>query len=857
MSYRYKNESGGQPWLWIVCVGLYSTVLWLTYISDPLPFQLLAKHPDLCKNAVFVDVDYEKLMHTKSQIIRSTSQLKDLLPDLKASSKHESVLTSSPRYVAVGCDLRDLPRLEAAINSEINLDSCEVLFVAEVSLTYMEISAADAVLAWAPGIAKYVRFLLLEQYLPGGRDHPFARTMLNHFEKLQAPLKSIHQYDSLEKQERRFHNYGWPTVRATSLWECWQDQESWQDQASRLPCGSDFTPAERRQLDFVEAFDEWEEFGLFASHYFILKASSFGGQTRNDFDMQIQNQFQKHSKLLDSVSQNVSTWSLICLENSTLKCRRRYGAAVPEKDRVIGHHGGLGPQSRLRSIDLYGLSTESSTNLILPSSGIAARMCHTITSLSDKMCLLVGGRSSPDKAMSDCWFRSESGWTQVTDIPAARYRHAATRVGIPGNSPAVVVFGGKHNTTHVLGDWLLWQPGTGWRTLGCWSKNGELPPPRFSASLVCLEHDQGLLFGGVSEDGRVLRDLWFWKLTRQGESTIIRVEDWSCNLGLGDARSYLRARCVVNRFGAAVCPINGGVIIVGGISTYGVHQLQNEIVEVLLENKLNLPCRIEFRILCGLETLSNRPLLIGNSLSFVDQETIFSLGGGAVCFSFGTHWNEDTWILQKAKTTPETGWALRDVNREEGDNRIPVNHVADVGPIQVAENLPGVARIEIRTALEFDELAKKSQPIILDSLDIGDCTKLWSIEYLRAKIGPDRMVSTFHVIDCSVSQTLQVTVHEAKSQNMNFQNKNFVYAKKKFGDFLEQIEKGEHQYLRSISTEKPTETPANLGHDFPAIAGDFKLPAELVTVASNAHSSPLRMSGPVTMWLHYDVSFDA
>lgn len=101
-----------------------------------------------------------------------------------------------------------------------------------------------------------------------------------------------------------------------------------------------------------------------------------------------------------------------------------------------------------------------------------------------------------------------------------------------------------------------------------------------------------------------------------------------------------------------------------------------------------------------------------------------------------------------------------------------------------------------------------------------------------------------------------MVVHEAKSKNMNFQNKNFEYVKKKFGNFLDEIATGKTQYLRSISNDKPTETPANLEQDFPEISEDFRLPAELAAVVSSAHSSPLRVSGPVTMWLHYDVSLN-
>lgn len=99
----------------------------------------------------------------------------------------------------------------------------------------------------------------------------------------------------------------------------------------------------------------------------------------------------------------------------------------------------------------------------------------------------------------------------------------------------------------------------------------------------------------------------------------------------------------------------------------------------------------------------------------------------------------------------------------------------------------------------------------------------------------------------------QVVVHEATEQHMNFQTKNFKYCTKRFGDFVDQITTGSMQYLRSLATERPSEKAANLTADFPELALDFKLPPQLESVARNAHSSPLRISGPVTMWLHYDV----
>lgn len=88
---------------------------------------------------------------------------------------------------------------------------------------------------------------------------------------------------------------------------------------------------------------------------------------------------------------------------------------------------------------------------------------------------------------------------------------------------------------------------------------------------------------------------------------------------------------------------------------------------------------------------------------------------------------------------------------------------------------------------------------------------------------------------------------------MDFVIRNFDYVKKRFGDFIDEIANGEKLYLRSLSAEKPSELPTELTRDFPSIAEDFQLPPELAMAAQNMHSSPLRISGPVNMWLHYDV----
>ena len=88
---------------------------------------------------------------------------------------------------------------------------------------------------------------------------------------------------------------------------------------------------------------------------------------------------------------------------------------------------------------------------------------------------------------------------------------------------------------------------------------------------------------------------------------------------------------------------------------------------------------------------------------------------------------------------------------------------------------------------------------------------------------------------------------------MDFNTKNFGYVTKAFADFANEVRQGRRLYLRALSTQEPSALPASLINDFPGIAGDFVLPPQLSFVEENTFSSVLRISGPVNMWLHYDV----
>ncbi|KAG6012950.1 tRNA methyltransferase ppm2 [Claviceps lovelessii] len=103
--------------------------------------------------------------------------------------------------------------------------------------------------------------------------------MLNHFDKLKTPLKSVAQYPTLSKQIDRFTSRGFHEANIWDLWQAWSSEEF-------------VTSAERASLDVIEPFDEWEDFILFGRHYFIIHASTSPGfnedeMTQSDYQAKL------------------------------------------------------------------------------------------------------------------------------------------------------------------------------------------------------------------------------------------------------------------------------------------------------------------------------------------------------------------------------------------------------------------------------------------------------------------------------------------------------------------------------------------------------------------------------------------
>jgi tRNA wybutosine-synthesizing protein 4 len=153
-------------------------------------------------------------------------------------------------------------------------------------------------------------------------------------------------------------------------------------------------------------------------------------------------------------------------------------------------------------------------------------------------------------------------------------------------------------------------------------------------------------------------------------------------------------------------------------------------------------------------------------------------------------------------------------------------------------SLETIPRIRLESSSTFAEIMKAGKPVILEQADLGICVKNWTADYLVSRVGKDR----------------KVVVHEATTEKMDFNAKNFNYVTKEFGMFMDEVARGGKMYLRALSEGSPADKPAVLSHDFPSLAEEFILPPGLSFVAENTFSSVLRITGPVNMWLHYDVS---
>ena len=562
---------------------------------------------------------------------------------------------------------------------------------------------------------------MLEQHLPAGAGHPFAAKMVKHFETIQTPLQAIQEYPRLVDQERRFLKAGWSAATARSLWDLWSDDQF-------------ITSHQRLSLGALEQFDEWEEFALFASHYFLLIASNTS-----------------RVKACESFVESTTIGSVAPSHDVHLKPYpstpegRPEMAFPPRKHAILYesradkycHHGGFGVEERLNSADVYcgsNVGLASFTHDALPPIVMAARMCHTATTFTPNKldnspydCFIAGGRASPDIIFADCWLRKNNIWRQIQDLPIPLYRHCATRITGVGNDEAVLVYGGKTVDGMVSNEWLVWTKPASWVKLKC-SDKGLLP--RFGASMISDGPNSGILLGGMRDDGTILSEIWRWSIDfdRQPPEVIVSARYH---------KSSMLQQCIC-RFGATLTQGRSSVYLVGGLVHQGVLSAELDVVEVLLKEPFTV---VPYHFHKSHQVPA--PLLVGHN-SIWDGQGLVVVGGGALCFSFGNYTNIGVWRKIPGGDVQYKPWSLWAETMQEGERspkrlRLTIN--GKPRDVRSARELSVSMPDHPYKNLSFEEIVREAEPMIRRGLKVGPCTHKWTTEYLKRAVGSDLKVS--------------------------------------------------------------------------------------------------------------------
>ncbi|XP_048350930.1 tRNA wybutosine-synthesizing protein 4 isoform X2 [Sphaerodactylus townsendi] len=577
---------------------------------DSLYFCLKAQ--GLLGGVTFFEVDFPDVARHKAALIATQEELAAVAGHRTSQQESGAVHLAGEDYRLLGVDLAQLPQLEEALSGAGLDPRVPTMLLAEVVLTYMEVGRSDALIEWAARHFAQAWFVLYEQIHPGD---PFGRVMQNHFRRCNSQLCSLAQYSDLKAQRRRFLQKGWAECHAVDMnefFDCFVSGE------------------ERRRIQALEPFDEFEEWHLKCSHYFILVASRGGGLRRAPVFPGVEEK--EFPGFVGTVPASV------CTAETGITGLRRYGhCSLRIAPHVILTTGGFGSHGgrHCRLTDLHALVKDGDrwthSDVCLAESGEAwdGRLFHTVTLLQPGWAVAVGGRQSPASparepyglrlleadgcgAPLSCPVVELSRLPPVEGSALSRWRHSATEVVHQGER-YLFIYGGCGRGQSVLADWCFLHA----RELRCRQipVEGPVPAGRHSHS-ACGWAGGVLVAGGLDSTERALGAVLHLKPVENGFR-------W-CPL---ETRPPL-----VPRYSHTAHAHRGKLLLVGGVWSHGPSVPGVAVIE--LATGFTAEYDIDAAVL-------ERPLMLHShsSVFLPEEEGVLVTGGGGNCFSFGSHLN--------------------------------------------------------------------------------------------------------------------------------------------------------------------------------------------------------------------------
>ncbi|XP_018427316.1 PREDICTED: tRNA wybutosine-synthesizing protein 4 [Nanorana parkeri] len=567
----------------------------------------------------FWEVDFPAVVERKRRVIAETETLRKMLSKNADCDGPACSILLSEDYKLLGVDLGDLSSLHSALDSAGLTWNCPTLVLAEVVLCYMDPDRSTDVIGWAARRFPHSRFILYEQFSP---CDPFGQVMMNHFVSLNSALRSVAVYPRLEDQERRFLHEGWEQCRVLDM-----------NEFSAL-CISDL---EKRCIESLEPFDEFEELHLKCSHYFILVASQ-GLLAECPALRPICDTHREFSVL--PAPEFCGSLPVDPLPASVCGLRRFGHRSCPVSSQVIISAGGFGEGDgkHRRLDDIHLLLREDDTwRREMNASQWDGRLLHSLTLLTGGQVLALGGRFSPSRPANGAHILQYDVVTQSVKITPRdlhpelhRWRHTATEVSLHGKK-YTFVFGGRSVPSAALQEdgLFLQEDEPRWVQV---QVMGTAPPRCHSQSSSGWK-GAAVISGGLLESGLPTGSVYIL----QPRQTHFEWEKLETSPPL------------TPRYAHTSHVIGDKLLLVGGVWIHrrGVPGLA---VVDLKTGQVG-----EFQ----LDTASlTWPLMLHghSSVLLQDSKQIVILGGGGTCFSFGTHLNAQPVVVDLCAMSNYLAW---------------------------------------------------------------------------------------------------------------------------------------------------------------------------------------------------------
>ena len=761
-----------------------------------------------------------------SVISRKWKSLRKILTISEDSFRKNQV---SQNYWLLSGDLRKLEFVSNSLKSacsDLGNGHFPTLFLSECVLSYLTDNNADQVISWASsgvnGLFRGSLHLcmyeqLLSNWLDPQFDHfdPFAKTMLDHFDRLDCSLHSAKSYPSKDLQKCRLLKLGWgPEIFVRSVSEWLFGLQNWSSNITEESLEWIWPELDRCALEGADNFDEWAEWNLKLAHYTVIECSNGEDITiTHNFPTDIESSL-RISRYCEQACIRLKSITLDCLQDhKSIKHLSRQGFSVAILNTSTIYYLGKSTRESLEGC-FCAISTKSwLCRRNLAKFKYTSRLSyHSMCAWIPDRLVVCGGRIGNPRnvdyflsnscwvyhAFEDRWENLDTSWINGESCKFVLYRHESAII----NLNYMYIIGGirveyddqglvrryPNNKIYILD--LLSRK---WSVFGGSHEPSISFDCRIGHSVSILANDSLLVIGGeVPFDGRSSSPSGY--LIKNAECFVVPEVPpirWHSTAILENF-VYLIGGMIYSRTGNL--SLSPGIICIELVTNF-TERSSLLISDMWLANRSIDHSRL---------WLQNRAVVLS------DQKNIVVFGNEVVCFSMGC-------------------W------------RDPTLELVAVGSLYSSF----LGRISIPNLRTIDRYLVDKLPFVLFSDDLRRFTSSWSLKTLQSHLGPDQLIS----------------VHRCAVPNLTFCPRNYDFVVMPVSEFcsvlLSPVSK-ERYYFRSIGSN-PRKCPSNLDVTYPLLSQDpiFELLYSYFPVIANPacfFSSVLRVSSrDLELWLHYDV----